>query len=281
MFRGEPVNISEGRPALHVALRMPRFRSLVVDGVDVVKDVHAELDRMSAFAGQVRAGEWVGATGRRIGAVVNIGIGGSDLGPAMAYEALEPYASRELAARFVSNVDPSDLASALDRSRAGRDALHRRLEDDVDARDDRERARCEGVGRRGARARRRPRPALRRRRRRRRSRRAHRHPAREHVSHLGLGRGQDVPLLGGRALAARHARRGALPRAPGGLPRDGRPFRDRGARWKPAGDLWLARGVVPQLHGRRDDRGRSLQPRTSPACPPISSSSGWSRTGSR
>ena len=114
MFRGEPVNVSEGRPALHVALRMPRFRSLVVDGVDVVKEVHAELDRLFAFAGQVRSGEWVGATGRRISAVVNIGIGGSDLGPAMAYEALEPYASRELAARFVSNVDPVGLAGALE-----------------------------------------------------------------------------------------------------------------------------------------------------------------------
>ena len=113
MFRGEPVNTSEGRPALHVALRMPRFRSLVVDGVDVVKEVHSELDRMSAFADRVRSGEWVGATGRRISAVVNIGIGGSDLGPAMAYEALEPYASRELTARFVSNVDPADLAGAL------------------------------------------------------------------------------------------------------------------------------------------------------------------------
>ncbi|MBA3332934.1 MAG: glucose-6-phosphate isomerase [Actinobacteria bacterium] len=113
MFRGEPVNTSEGRPALHVALRMPRFRSLVVDGVDVVKGVHSELDRMSAFADRVRSGEWVGATGRRISAVVNIGIGGSDLGPAMAYEALEPYASRELTARFVSNVDPADLAGAL------------------------------------------------------------------------------------------------------------------------------------------------------------------------
>ena len=90
MFRGEPVNISEGRPALHVALRMPRSRSLVVDGVDVVKEVHAELDRMSAFAELVRSGEWVGATGRPIRAVVNIGIGGSDLGPAMAYEALAP-----------------------------------------------------------------------------------------------------------------------------------------------------------------------------------------------
>jgi len=114
MFRGEPVNTSEGRPALHVALRMPRSRSLVVDGVDVVKEVHSELDRMSAFAEQVRSGEWLGATGRRIGAVVNVGIGGSDLGPAMAYAALEAYASRELVVRFVSNVDPSDLENALD-----------------------------------------------------------------------------------------------------------------------------------------------------------------------
>jgi glucose-6-phosphate isomerase len=112
MFRGRPVNVSEGRPALHVALRMPRSRSLVVDGVDVVKEVHEELDRMSAFAEQVRSGTWVGATGRRIRAVVNIGIGGSDLGPAMAYEAFESYATAELAVRFVSNVDPDDLAAA-------------------------------------------------------------------------------------------------------------------------------------------------------------------------
>jgi glucose-6-phosphate isomerase len=112
MFRGEPVNVSEGRPALHVALRMPRSRSLVVDGEDVVKAVHAELDRLSAFAEQVRSGAWVGATGRRIRTVVNIGIGGSDLGPAMTYEALRSYAAPELAARFVSNVDPADLARA-------------------------------------------------------------------------------------------------------------------------------------------------------------------------
>jgi len=111
MFRGEKVNVSEGRPALHLALRMPRSRSLVVDGVDVVEQVHEELDRMSAFAGQVRSGEWVGATGRPIRAVVNIGIGGSDLGPAMAYEALESYATAGLAVRFVSNVDPDDLAA--------------------------------------------------------------------------------------------------------------------------------------------------------------------------
>jgi glucose-6-phosphate isomerase len=112
MFRGEPVNVSEGRPALHVALRMPRSRSLVVDGEDVVKAVHEELDRLSAFAEQVRSGAWVGATGRRIRAVVNIGIGGSDLGPAMTYEALRSYATPELVARFVSNVDPADLARA-------------------------------------------------------------------------------------------------------------------------------------------------------------------------
>jgi glucose-6-phosphate isomerase len=112
MFRGEPVNVSENRPALHVALRMPRSRSLVVDGVDVVKKVHEELDRMSAFAERVRSGQWLGATGSPIRAVVNIGIGGSDLGPAMAYEALEAYATPELAVRFVSNVDPDDLAVA-------------------------------------------------------------------------------------------------------------------------------------------------------------------------
>jgi glucose-6-phosphate isomerase len=113
MFRGEPVNLSEGRPALHVALRMPEQRSLVVAGVDVVKEVHEELARMAGFAVQVRSGERVGATGRPIRAVVNIGIGGSDLGPAMAYEALRAYAWPELTLRFVSNVDPADLAAAI------------------------------------------------------------------------------------------------------------------------------------------------------------------------
>jgi glucose-6-phosphate isomerase len=112
MFRGERVNVSEDRAALHVALRMPRSRSLVVDGVDVVREVHAELDRMAAFAERVRDGSWVGATGERIRAVVNIGIGGSDLGPAMAYEALRPRTPPDLAFRFVANVDPVDLASA-------------------------------------------------------------------------------------------------------------------------------------------------------------------------
>ena len=113
MFRGERVNVSENRPALHVALRMPASRSLVVDGVDVVKEVHAELDRMNDLAGSVRSGDWTGATGKRIRAVVNIGIGGSDLGPAMAYEALRSYTTPEIEFRYVSNVDPADLAGAV------------------------------------------------------------------------------------------------------------------------------------------------------------------------
>jgi glucose-6-phosphate isomerase len=112
MFRGERVNVSEGRAALHVALRMPRTRSLVVDGVDVVREVHEELDRMSAFAERIRSGEHLGGTGEPIRAVVNIGIGGSDLGPAMAYEALRAHATDDLAFRFVANVDPVDLARA-------------------------------------------------------------------------------------------------------------------------------------------------------------------------
>jgi glucose-6-phosphate isomerase len=112
MFRGERVNASEGRPALHVALRMPRSRSLLVDGADVVREVHEELDRMSAFADQVRSGEWTGATGARIRALVNVGIGGSDLGPAMTYEALRARTTPDIAFRFVSNVDPVDLARA-------------------------------------------------------------------------------------------------------------------------------------------------------------------------
>ena len=110
MFAGEHINVSEDRAVLHVALRMPRNRSLVVDGVDVVKEVHETLDRMSAFAERIRSGEWTGHTGKPIRNVVNIGIGGSDLGPVMAYEALKHYSRREMTFRFVSNVDGTDFA---------------------------------------------------------------------------------------------------------------------------------------------------------------------------
>jgi glucose-6-phosphate isomerase len=112
MFRGEHINSTEDRPVLHVALRMPRNRSLIVDGEDVVVQVHEVLDRMGAFADRVRTGEWRGHTGEPIRNVVNIGIGGSDLGPVMAYEALRHYSRRDLTFRFVSNVDGTDFAEA-------------------------------------------------------------------------------------------------------------------------------------------------------------------------
>ncbi len=113
MFAGEKINSTEGRAALHVALRAPAGASIVVDGRNVVPDVHAVLDRMAAFTDRVRDGRWTGHTGKRIRNVVNIGIGGSDLGPVMATGALRRYADRRLAFRFVSNVDRTDLAEAL------------------------------------------------------------------------------------------------------------------------------------------------------------------------
>jgi glucose-6-phosphate isomerase len=112
MFRGDRINTTENRSVLHVALRMPRERSLIVDGVDVVAEVHGVLDRMAAFSERLRSGEWTGHTGRPIRNVVNIGIGGSDLGPVMAYEALRFYAHRDLTFRFVSNVDSTDFVEA-------------------------------------------------------------------------------------------------------------------------------------------------------------------------
>jgi len=112
MFSGERINETEGRAVLHVALRAPRSVSIVVDGEDVVPHVHEVLDRMSAFAERIRSGEWTGHTGRPITNIVNIGIGGSDLGPVMAYEALRHYSRRDLTFRFVSNVDSTDFAEA-------------------------------------------------------------------------------------------------------------------------------------------------------------------------
>jgi glucose-6-phosphate isomerase len=113
MFRGDHINTTEGRPVLHIALRLPRDASLVVDGVDVVPQVHAVLDRMADFSERIRTGEWKGHTGRRIRNIVNVGIGGSDLGPAMAYEALRHYSRRDLNFRFVSNIDGTDISEAL------------------------------------------------------------------------------------------------------------------------------------------------------------------------
>ena len=113
MFRGDKINVTENRAVLHVALRAPRGESIVVDGEDVVPAVHAVLDKMAAFSNRVRSGAWKGHTGKRIRKVINIGIGGSDLGPVMAYEALKYYSRRDMTFRFVSNVDGTDFAEAV------------------------------------------------------------------------------------------------------------------------------------------------------------------------
>jgi glucose-6-phosphate isomerase len=113
MFSGEKINVSENRAVLHTALRAPRDATILVDGVNVVPEVHAVLDKMAAFAERVRNGAWQGHTGKRIKNVVNIGIGGSDLGPVMAYEALRHYSQRDMTFRFVSNIDGTDFAEAV------------------------------------------------------------------------------------------------------------------------------------------------------------------------
>jgi glucose-6-phosphate isomerase len=113
MFRGEKLNITEHRAVLHVALRAPKGASIIVDGENVVPQVHAVLDKMAKFATRVRSGAWKGHTGKRMRNVINIGIGGSDLGPVMAYEALKQYSERALTFRFVSNVDGTDFAEAV------------------------------------------------------------------------------------------------------------------------------------------------------------------------
>src|SRR3984957_15414189 len=113
MFRGDKINTTEKRAVLHVALRAPKEASIVVDGEDVVPQVHMVLDKMAQFSNRVRSGDWKGHTGKRIRNVINIGIGGSDLGPVMAYEALKHYSERSLTFRFVSNVDSTDFAEAV------------------------------------------------------------------------------------------------------------------------------------------------------------------------
>ena len=113
MFGGEKINITENRAVLHVALRAPRNATILVDGRNVVPEVHAVLDKMAGFSERIRGGQWKGFTGKRIRNVVNIGIGGSDLGPVMAYEALRHYTERSMTFRFVSNVDGIDFASSL------------------------------------------------------------------------------------------------------------------------------------------------------------------------
>ena len=112
MFRGDKINLTENRAVLHTALRAPRNACILVDGKNVVPDVHAVLDRMATFADRVRAGEWLGHTGKKIRNIVNIGIGGSDLGPVMTYEALRHYSQRNLTFRYIANVDGTDFVES-------------------------------------------------------------------------------------------------------------------------------------------------------------------------
>jgi glucose-6-phosphate isomerase len=142
MFRGEKINVSERRSVLHVALRAPRGASILVDGENVVPAVYAVLDRMADFSNRVRGGDWKGYTGKRIRNVVNIGIGGSDLGPVMAYEALRRYSDRAMTFRFVSNVDGTDFAEA---ARRGRDVVYRLFQNLHDVGNDDQRARGAGL----------------------------------------------------------------------------------------------------------------------------------------
>src|SRR5262245_40355667 len=113
MFRGEKINVTENRAVLHIALRAPKDESIIVDGENVVPQVHAVLDKMADFSNRVRSGAWRGYTGKRIRNVINVGIGGSDLGPVMAYEALKHYSQRAMTFRFVSNIDGTDFAEAV------------------------------------------------------------------------------------------------------------------------------------------------------------------------
>ncbi len=136
MFRGEKINITEKRAVLHVALRAPRGASIMVDGKNVVPEVHAVLDKMADFSERVRSGAWKGHTGKRIRNVINIGIGGSDLGPVMAYEALKHYSERNLTFRFVSNVDGTDFVEATHDLDPAETLVHRFVQDLHDAGDD-------------------------------------------------------------------------------------------------------------------------------------------------
>ena len=140
MFRGDKINVSEDRAVLHVALRAPKGASIVVDGDNVVPQVHAVLDRMSAFSERVRGGAWKGHTGKRIRNVVNIGIGGSDLGPVMAYEALRAYSQRDHDVPLRLQRRRHRLRRSDARSRPRGDVVHRLVENVHHARDDDERA---------------------------------------------------------------------------------------------------------------------------------------------
>ena len=260
MFRGEKINVTENRAVLHVALRAPKGASIVVDGKNVVPEVHAVLDKMADFANRVRSGAWKGHTGKRIRNVINIGIGGSDLGPVMAYEALKHYSDRAMTFRFVSNVDGTDFAEAtrdLDPAETlfiVSSKTFTTLETMTNAHSARDWS-LAGPRRRRQGGRQAFRRGLDQRRKGRRVR--HRH--RQHVRVLGLGRRPLLDGLGDRPFDDACDRPGPLPRDARRLPRDGRAFPHRAVRAQPAGADGPARRLVQRLLRRADRRGAALR----------------------
>ena len=236
MFRGEKINVTENRAVLHVALRAPKGASIIVDGENVVPQVHAVLDKMTDFSNRVRSGTWKGHTGKRIRNVINIGIGGSDLGPVMAYEALKHYSDRAMTFRFVSNVDGTDLVEAtrdldpaetlfivssktfttletMTNAQSARDWSLRGLGGDAQGRGQAFRGRFDEC-REGGRV---------------------RHRYRQHVRVLGLGRRALFHGFGDRPVDDAGHRTGELPGHARRLPPDGRAFPHRSVREQPAG----------------------------------------------
>ena len=257
MFAGEKINSTENRPVLHIALRAPSSASILVDGRNVVPLVHAVLDKMAAFCNAIRTGAWTGQTGKPIRNVVNIGIGGSDLGPVMAYEALRAYTDRSMTFRFVSNVDDSDIAEAL-RDLDPAETLFivssktfTTLETMTNAATAREWLLAgfgNDEGRRAPFRRRFDQCA---------GSRAIRHRHREYVRVLGLGRRKILDDLRHRPVYHARHRAGELPQPTGRLPRDGRALPDRAVR-----------SQSPRPHGPSDDLERRLLRRSTIAVLP-------------
>ena len=254
MFGGARINVTEQRAVLHVALRAPANERILVDGVDVVPGVHTVLDRMAAFADEIRGGRWLGHTDRPIRNVVNIGIGGSDLGPVMAYEALRHYSRRDMTFRFVSNVDGTDFVEAT-RDLDPEETLFIICSKTFTTQEtltNAHAARAWVLAQARRRARRTP--AFCRRIDQRRGRREVRHRHRQHVRLLGLGR---RPLLDGfrdRLVDDGRRRARELPLHACRFPRDGSAFPDRAVRAQPAGADGIACSLAQQFLRRADGR---------------------------
>ncbi len=259
MFSGEPINNTERRAVLHIALRNRSNRPILVDGEDVMPLVNGVLARMEAFVARVRSGEWRGHTGRRITDVVNIGIGGSNLGPKMVCAALAPYQTEGLRVHFVSNVDGTHLVETVQTPGCRDHALHRRLQDlhhpgDHDQRHQRARLAVGGARGSGGGG-----PAFRRRVHQCRAGRRLRHRHRQHVRFLGLGRRALFAVVGHRTADRAGGWIRAFRRAAGGRPCHGRALPHRRSQGEHAGAAGSDRGLVRQLRRRPHPCGAALR----------------------